>query len=323
MFSKLRNKIIVITMATTTAVLIIAGCIIMVSSSATRPEPRFEPMPFVMEDSNSSSLNRNDDANQELMNRIKNDRKEGDIRLLITLICVGIGIEFIVFVITYYLSEKIVAPVKDSYEKQKVFIANASHELKTPLAVIQANAEAMEVDKANQKWKDNIETEITHANKLVLDLLQLARMDTDSTKKTKAEKIDLSAELQNHVDIFRPKFTGTINLKTDTKSTYTLPKQDFLQVIDILLDNATKYGDTKITVRLTSNQISITNDGATIKPEDIDRVFDRFYQTDKTKGGSGLGLAIAKAICEQNNWQISCTSAKKQTTFAITIPHGK
>lgn len=301
MFKKLRNRIIIITMAVTTAVLLIAGGSIMFFSSGLRPEPEMR-LEF---DAPNLSF-------------IKMDREEGNARLLATLISVGIAVEVAVFWVVYYLSYKIVEPVQDSYEKQKLFIANASHELKTPLAVIQANMEALEVSRDSQKWKDNIETEITHANKLVLDLLQLARMDAGETKDSVPEKINLKDELSGRIEIFKPKFDGKIVAKLNDKSEYVLPKQDILQVVDILLDNAAKYGDKKITVVLESGRISVMNDGATISKENIGKIFDRFYQTDKTREGSGLGLAIAKAVCKKNNWQITCKSDNNKTEFSVS-----
>ena len=158
MFNKLRHKIIIITMAITTVVLVLAGGSIMLFSSTLRPDPKPFPAMMVFE---------SDGTTQEFKEYIVTDRKEGNVRLLATLLSVGAIIEIIVFLISYYASKSMVAPVKDAYDKQKLFIANASHELKTPLAVIQANMEALDVDKENEKWKDNIETEITHANKLV------------------------------------------------------------------------------------------------------------------------------------------------------------
>lgn len=325
MFKKLRNKIVIITMATTTAVLILAGCSIMFFSSTMRPEPKPYPELVVFDTSEFESFGPKDNYNgQELKNYIENDRKEGNTRLLATLLSVGIGIELIVFLISYYLSGKMVAPVKDSYDKQKLFIANASHELKTPLAVIQANMEALEVDKENEKWKDNIDSEINHANKLVLNLLQLARMDADNTNKNQAEEIDLASELKTRIEIFQPKFAGKITYKAGAKTTnYCLPKQDILQILDILFDNATKYGNKKIAVQLEQNSIMITNDGATIPKKDLTKIFDRFYQTDKTREGSGLGLAIAKAICEQNGWEITCESENHLTKFKVMFTNSR
>lgn len=309
MFRKLRNKIIIITMAISTVVLIVAGILIMVFSSTMRPEPAGFPNPAIM----GAEFD-----DQELRLFIKNDRKEGNTRLLATLLSVGLGVELIVFVVTYYLSEKIVAPVRDSYEKQKMFIANASHELKTPLAVIEANMEALEVDNDSEAWKNNIETEITHANKLVLDLLQLARMDAGNIEKSAVEEIDLDRVMREQIGIFKPKFKGKISLEKKTENLKrSLPKQDFIQVLTILLDNATKYGEKKIKVVLNEGGITVENDGATVAKEDLEKIFDRFYQTDKTREGSGLGLAIAKAMCEQNGWKISCESDKESTRFMV------
>lgn len=98
-----------------------------------------------------------------------------------------------------------------------------------------------------------------------------------------------------------------------------LPIQDVLQVFDILMDNATKYGDKKISIDLSDGKIVVSNDGAGILKDDLEKVFDRFYQTDKTKEGSGLGLAIAKAICERNGWGIKCESDKRLTRFIVTF----
>ena len=312
MFQKLRNRIIIITMTITTAVLVLSGVIIMVFSSTTRPEPKPLPEP------NISMPNPTLYNDQEIRDFIQNDRKEGSERLLITLLCVGVIIEITVFLIVYFASQKIVRPVQNSYNKQKTFIANASHELKTPLAIIQANMEALDVSKENEKWKSNIEDEIKHANKLVLDLLQLAKMDAGNIEKGAIEDINLKAEIEKRIEIFKPKFTGSISLKDSSDNkTIKLPKQDLLQVLDILLDNATKYGNKRVSILSDKNGFAVTNDGATISKDDQEKVFDRFYQTDKTKDGSGLGLAIAKALCEQNGWTINCNSLNRHTKFLV------
>ena len=297
-------------MAVTTTVLVLSGVLIMVFSSTTRPEPKPEP--------DFSMPNPALYDNQELKDFIKNDRKEGSERLLVTLLCVGAIIEASTFLIVYFASQKIVEPVKDSYDKQKLFIANASHELKTPLAIIQANMEALDISKENEKWKSNIEDEISHANKLVLDLLQLAKMDAGNIEKGAIEDINLKAEIENRIEMFKPKFTGSISLKDSSDNQIIkLPKQDLLQVLDILLDNATKYGNKKIAIILDNNSFAVTNDGATISKENQEKIFDRFYQTDKIKDGSGLGLAIAKELCRQNGWKIICESQNRHTRFVV------
>lgn len=176
--------------------------------------------------------------------------------------------------------------------------------------------EALDVSKENEKWKSNIEDEISHANKLVLDLLQLAKMDAGNIKKGAIEDINLKAEIEKRIEMFKPKFIGSISLKDSSDNkTIKLPKQDLLQVLDILLDNATKYGDKKISVALDKDKVTVSNDGTMVSSEDLEKVFDRFYQADKSKDGSGLGLAIAKALCEQNGWSIKCESGSGKTTF--------
>lgn len=311
MFGRLRNRIIIITMAVTTAVLVIAGGMIMLFSSATRPEPKPQGG---FENSMTTDAPYN---GQELEDYIRDDRREGNERLLVTLLCTGVAIEVAVFLIVYFASQKIVEPVEDAYDKQKIFIANASHELKTPLAVIQANMEALEVGKGSEKWKANIEEELTHANKLVLDLLQLAKMDAGKNARSAASEVDLAGEVGKRVEMFRPKFKGEIVFKADGSGTVTLVKQDFLQVLDILLDNATKYGEKEISVKVDGGAVAVTNDGAKISENDAEKVFDRFYQVDKAKAGAGLGLAIAKALCDQNGWGIRCESVKGRTRFVL------
>ena len=285
-------------------------------SSSLRPEPRPKP-----ESSNELIIYGGEPAGQELERYIREDRKEGETRLLVTLAGVGATIEIVVFVVIYHLSRRIITPVKDTYEKQKLFIANASHELKTPLAVIQANLEALDVDKSNEKWCNNIEHEVAQASSLVSDLLSLARLDAGDTHgNSKIENFDLASEIQEHIERFRPKFEGKITFKTsDAKKLYELPRQGILQVFDILLDNATKYGKKKIVVELSQDSLSVKNDGAKIDKSEREKIFDRFYQTDKTREGSGLGLAIAKSICQRDGFKIACHEEDNMTKFVIRL----
>lgn len=147
-------------------------------------------------------------------------------------------------------------------------------------------------------------------------------MDANRVNKSPLEKVNLTTEINQHIEMFKPKFSGKITANFSAKQkTKLLPKQDFLQVFDILLDNATKYGDKNIIITLKNNTLSVSNDGTIVPKQDLVKIFDRFYQTDKSKSGSGLGLAIAKAICQQNGWDIICDSSKNQTTFTLNIPY--
>ena len=332
MFKKLRIRIILITMSITTAVLVLAGVLIVLFSSTMRPDPKPFNVPQTAQQTvnggagenaqqaptDLTEANRQMTGEQEIRDYIRLDREEGHTRLLVSLLTVGAVIEVAVFLVTLFASRKIVEPVEDAYEKQKLFIANASHELKTPLAIIQANMEALDVNAENIKWKNNIENEIDHANKLVLNLLQLARMDAGSNDGKKTEDVDLGLEIKKRIEMFSPKFDGKISMqKQNNLDSYSLPKQDALQILDILLDNATKYGDKKISIVLDGKGFEVANDGTIVSADDAEKIFDRFYQSDKTSDGSGLGLAIAKALCLRNGWQISCQPDGKKTKLRV------
>ena len=308
MFKELRKKFILTNMLTATAILVLAGVAIFGFSSI-----RHNMQPPV-----PSEFSQHVEQEDLFREGILQERRESRTDLLFILIIVGILVELLVFGASYYLAERSIKPVEEAYEKQKDFIANASHELKTPMAVIQANFEALDLGKDAEPWAGNINKEIAHANTLVLDLLNLARLDVgDNTKQTLTE-VDLNDILAKRIELFEPRFSGKMNLKGAKTSVKTV-EQDLKQVLDILLDNAVKYGDKKINVEILDSLITVKNDGAKIAPEDLNNIFDRFYQTDKTREGSGLGLAIAKSICEKNGWKIWAESDRTGTKFSLSL----
>ena len=305
MFRKLRNKFIITNMITTSVILVIAfGSIFAVTaiSSSMRP-PRMErpEIPTEMREA----------FNEE----IKNDRSQRLDRLGVTLLMVAIATELLVFVASYYYAEKSIKPVKDAYEKQREFIANASHELKTPIAAARANFEALGT--SEQPWTDNVDSELDRASKLVNDLLTLAHTD-GRTATLEKKDVDLSKVVRKHTQLIEARL-GEKKLKINVPESVSvrIVRADFEQILDILLDNATKYSKSKIEVELTEKALRVSNDGKTIPAEKLAKVFDRFYQTDKTAEGSGLGLAIAKAVADQNSWKIYAESDKKTTSFIL------
>ena len=305
MFRKLRNKFILTNMITTSVILAIAfGSIFAATaiSSSMRP-PRMErpEIPTEM---------------QEAFNEvIRNDRSQRLERLGLTLLMVAIVTELLVFAASYYFAEKSIKPVKDAYKKQREFIANASHELKTPIAVARANFEALGT--TEQPWTNNVDSELDRAAKLVNDLLTLARTD-GRTEAIGKKDVDVAKVVEKHMQLIEARL-GEKKLKKNIpeKLTLKIVRADFEQILDILLDNATKYSKSKIKVELDEKRMRITNDGKTIPAEKLSKVFDRFYQTDKTTEGSGLGLAIAKAVADQNGWKIWAESDKKTTSFVL------
>ncbi len=309
MFTKLRNKFILTNMVTTTIIMVIAFSGIYLSTMIGQERMPRRELPREFADSSKMS-----DAFHD---EIEKFHKESLARLLVTLIVVGALTEILVFMGSYYYAEKAIKPVKNAYERQREFIANASHELKTPIAAARANFEALGT--VEQPWTDNVDMELERASRLVNDLLTLARTD-GRTMESKKKDVDLAKITTKRIQIIEARIEG----KKLTKSIpEKLPKKiaeaDYLQILDILLDNAAKYSKSKINIELNEKYLRVTNDGKTIAPDKLDKVFDRFYQADKTAEGSGLGLAIAAAIVKQNGWKIEAQSDKKTTSFVLTF----
>ena len=153
--------------------------------------------------------------------------------------------------------------------------------------------------------------------KLVNDLLVLARTDGRTEKSAKKE-VDIAKLLKKREQLIVARLGDKkIRMDLPEKANAKIAESDFAQIVDILLDNAVKYSKTKIEVFLVDGVLTVKNDGKTIPAEKLTKVFDRFYQTDKTAEGSGLGLAIAKAVAERNGWKIRAESDKKTTSFIL------
>ncbi len=308
MFKKLRNKFILANMITTTAILAVAFASIFVSTTISTHHER-PPVPMMFD--------KNAELREAFDKEIQQERENQLIRLAITLVIVGISVEILVFIVSYFIAERSVQPVKEAYDKQREFIANASHELKTPIAAVRANFEALE--STEEPWTSNIDKELTRASNLVSNLLLLARTDGRVAEAPKKD-VDIVKIITERAQLIQARL-GKKKLVMDLPEKYVirLNVADFRQVLDILLDNAVKYSANEITVQLKENCLTVENDGKTISQNKLDRIFDRFYQTDKTAEGSGLGLAIAKSIAEQNKWKIWAESDKKQTRFSVSF----
>lgn len=309
MFSKLRNKFILTNVITSAIIIIMSFSSIYIGTviAYNNRKPHDVPAEF--------------DETQEMQNAFRREldkmHAEQLARLAFVLIMVGVITEVLVFVASYYYSEKAIEPVKNAYLKQREFIANASHELKTPIAAARANFEALGTDE--QPWTDNVDMELERASRLVNDLLTLARTDGRNVEAAKKD-VDLVKIVRKRTQLIEARL-GDKKLELDLPEELKtkIADADFTQVIDILLDNAAKYSKSKIVVKLTTKNISVENDGKTISAEKLPHVFERFYQTDKTAEGSGLGLAIAKAVCDQNHWKITAESGKKNTKFTLSF----
>lgn len=308
MFKKLRNYFILTNMLTTTAILVIAFVsIFAIATFDNRREMPHAPREF----------QESDEIRDAFIKEIKRERADQRTRLALTLVMVGISVEILVFVVSYMMAEKSVKPVEEAYEKQREFIANASHELKTPIASVQANFEALGA--TEQPWVDNIEKELNRASNLVGDLLTLARTDGRAVEAAKKD-INVAKVVRERAKLIEARLDGKmLNIVAEEKEIAHINEADFTQVLDILLDNAVKYSKKNIQISLFSHLLAVKNDGKTIPPEKLNKIFERFYQVDKTSAGSGLGLAIAKAVADQNKWKIWAESDKTGTKFSVSF----
>ena len=260
--------------------------------------------------------------NEEAIKRLK-------VIIIIAIIIGFLGI-LLIYVIAKKIASTIVKPVEESFNKQKQFVSDASHELKTPLAVIEANSDVLQSKMGENKWITYIQNEVQSMNKLVNDLLTLARME--NTNSTNYQKLDLSKEVQMSVAVFESMiFEKEIKLETniDEGVVFNGDKEDIKHIISIILDNAIKHTekDGKIIVNVGKEKndikIEIKNQGEPIPVEEQEKIFERFYRVDKARSRSekryGLGLAIAKEIVDKYNGTIKASSKDGFTSFVVKL----
>ncbi len=234
-------------------------------------------------------------------------------------------------------SKRTVAPVEDAFEKQQDLVANASHELKTPITIINTDLAILSDSSDNftedqKKWLNNIGTQVNRMSELVGEMLLLARLEAKGKDEPK-EEVDLSrvtecVVLEAEVLAFEKNVTLITEIKPDIK--ICAVKQNIEKLIFILFENALKYTPTggEVTVKVDGDKkkatISVRNTGEGIKKEDVPKLFDRFYRVDEahsTKEGFGLGLSIAKSIVDFSGGKIGVnTEEGKYTEFIILLP---
>lgn len=305
MFRKLRNKLIFINLAITTLIILTAFTAIYLF--ATRSANERPPM------SNNSDVFSIEI--ERLIQESINEEKQAAARdLLVTLIVSGITIEVIVALMSFYLAEESIKPVREAYEAQKVFIANASHEIKTPLAAISANLEAADIH--GNKWISNVEKEVEKLSGLNGELLTLAR--TDLVEDSVLDEVDLKKVTAECLKGFESRLAGkTFKPKYSVHGKVKLSRRDYEQVLSILMDNAIKYSNKLITLEVTDERLVVGNDGAVISEKDLPHVFERFYQADKSSEGVGLGLSIAKSVAMRNGWELVVNVEDGLTIFSV------
>lgn len=255
--------------------------------------------------------------------------KERLTSLIKTSLIILVLLECVIIFVAIKLTSWIIKPVIQSFDKQKQFIADASHELKTPLTVIIANAEALENEPQEKKWLNNIKSESERMSNLISDLLDMAKLENGVKEQYSNENISkiIEREILTFESIIYEKKIK-LNYEIEENIFFNCNTNQIKQVVSILLDNAIKHsftenGEIYVGLKKEKNNISleVKNKGKEIPKEKQEKIFERFYRVDESRNRDenryGLGLAIAKNIVENHNGKISVNSSNEYTTFKI------
>ncbi|MEE1077349.1 MAG: HAMP domain-containing sensor histidine kinase [Acutalibacteraceae bacterium] len=241
-----------------------------------------------------------------------------------------IGI-IIIFILSILLSMCIIKPIEEAFTKQKQFISDASHELKTPIAVISANAELLSGEIGENKWLSYIQSESERMSKLVTSLLTLTRIEMQSDKPQFSRFDICNAIMEITMPFESVAFESGISLECELTDKIFINgnEQQLKQVVAILTDNAIKhcYYGGRVLVNTESHKnkchITVSNTGEPIPDELKAKIFERFFRSDESRHREenryGLGLAIAKQIIDNHNGTITVSCEDGYTTFEIII----
>ena len=249
------------------------------------------------------------------------------------------------FVVAWFFSKWALRPVERSWTQQQQFVADASHELKTPIAVILTNLSILlrhpEDSIASQsRWIESTQTEAVHMQNLVTDMLELASLDERAKENridaSEPERFDFSDLVETELLQFESiSFESSIGLEGKIAPDVFVrgDKTKAGRIVSTLIDNAIKYSDeggaVRVSLEVSGNdkiaRLAVHNEGASIASEDLPHLFDRFYRADKARtrsvGGYGLGLAIARETARSFGGDIVVASSEDEgTTFTVTLP---
>ena len=256
---------------------------------------------------------------------------ESNMGILLRQICITGGIAVAVsFFIAIWLAHRIVKPLEESDRRQRQFVSDAGHELKTPVAVIGANTELLARQVGSSDWLENIRYETERMGALVTQLLDLSHAENAAVPM---EPVDLSRLVAGEALPFESvAYEAGLTIRTDIADDIRVDGNPtgLRQLTSILLDNAIRHADGGEEVALTLRAdhrtavLTVENHGAPIPQEVREKLFERFYRADEARTGDGrhygLGLAIAKAICEAHHGAISVDCQGGLVIFTARLP---
>ncbi len=259
-----------------------------------------------------------------------NTVSEGGLRTLLrNVLTVGGAAIAVLFLLSLQLAKRIIRPLEENDRQQKRFVSDASHELKTPVAVIETNAEMLSREIGENEWLANIRYENERMGGLVKQLLDLSRAES---AETPMEPVDFSRLVTGEALVFESlAFDQGKTLETDIAGGILLNgnRTQLAQLVSILLDNAVRHS-TGTEIRLSLKRrprtavLTVSNEGEAIPKEKLDHLFDRFYQADEARNQDGqhygLGLSIARAVAEKHGGHIEVSCQDGEIRFTAVLP---
>lgn len=259
--------------------------------------------------------------------------------LALSLLVAALVALVIFFAVSLLLSKRMLKPVEEAWRSQRQFVADASHDLKTPLTVILANSAILlkhpERSIASEsQWVESTQVEAEHMQGLVNEMLELAQVEAGEEVAFEMEALDFSDLVDGETLLFDSvalERNCAFDCRIAEGVTVMGDEQKLRKMVATIIENAFKYVDGGGVVRITLERdgkkvrLAINNSGCEIPAEDLPHIFDRFYRTDKARtsgaGGFGLGLAIARETARVHGGDITCASGTADgTTFTITLP---
>lgn len=241
-----------------------------------------------------------------------------------------IGLACILTLFSYMMSGAMLSPARDALIRQKELVANASHELKTPVTIINANLDVIKNAPAgadNDKWIANIEAQTKRMNSLIIEMLEMSSFES-SAYNAEIKEFDLGEMTEGYCLSFEATcYEKGISMSYESEGGTVVRSDEkgWSKLVSILLDNAVKYSpqnghiEVRIVRRKKHVYLHVANDGE-IPRDRLDKIFDRFYKAGENSGSFGLGLAMAKVITAGMNGSISCASSDGRTVFTVCVP---
>lgn len=249
---------------------------------------------------------------------------------------VAFGSLVVVTVLVAVFSKRAIRPAVENMERQKRFIVDAGHEIKTPLAIISANTEVIEMLDGGNEWLESIKHQTKRLSDLVQRLLKLAKMEDEVIQEMVVTEFNISDAVADTAEPFitlAKSKNKDIELDIAEGLRFTGDEASVRELVSILTENAVKYAEENTTIKISLSRhgrethLSVFNKGEPISEKSLERLFDRFYREDSSRtretGGSGIGLSIARSIVTAHKGSISAKNTDGGILFTAILVKGK